>query len=109
MRSLKSAKKTKMADEGRVSVNSKQTVLRIHEKLKKEVHQIADKKSWTAKQKDEFEKKLLEVGQLSDFYHFPCSSQCIGNMHPSTFIILKCTVALIALLVCVCLSFTKIL
>lgn len=97
-----------MADEGKVSVNSKQTVLRIHEKLKKEVHQIAEKKSWTAKQKDEFEKKLLEVGQLSDFYDFSCSSLCMG-MHPSTFIIFKCTVALIALLVCVCLSFTKIL
>lgn len=62
MRNAKSAKKTKMADEGRVSVNSKQTVLRIHEKLKKEVHQIAEKKSWTAEQKNEFEKKLLEVG-----------------------------------------------
>lgn len=65
-----------MADEGRVSVNSKQTVLRIHEKLKKEVHQIAEKKSWTAKQKDEFEKNLLEVGQLSDF---PCILEC-GNL-----------------------------
>ena len=61
----KKREKTKMADEGRVSVNSKQTVLRIHEKLKKEVHQIAEKKSWTAKQKDEFEKRLLEVGQFS--------------------------------------------
>lgn len=56
-----------MADEERVSVNSKQTVLVIHEKLKKEVHQIAEKKSWTVKQKDDFEKKLLEVGQL-DFH-----------------------------------------
>lgn len=63
MRSLKKREKTKMADEGRVSVNSKQTVLVIHEKLKKEVHQIAEKKSWTVKQKDEFEKKLLEVGR----------------------------------------------
>ena len=62
MRSLKKREKTKMADEGRVSVNSKQTVLVIHEKLKKEVHQIAEKKSWTVKQKDDFEKKLLEVG-----------------------------------------------
>ena len=60
----KKREKTKMADEGRVSVNSKQTVLVIHEKLKKEVHQIAEKKSWTIKQKDDFEKKLLEVGQL---------------------------------------------
>lgn len=51
-----------MADEGRVSVNSKQTVLRIHEKLKKEVHEIAKMKCWTAGQKEEFAKKLLEVG-----------------------------------------------
>ena len=64
MRSLKKREKTKMADEGRVSVNTKQTVLIIHEKLKKEVHQIAEKKSWTVKQKDEFEKKLLEVRRV---------------------------------------------
>ncbi|CAH3128220.1 unnamed protein product [Pocillopora meandrina] len=61
MRSLKSAKKTKMADDGRVSVNSKQTVLRIHDKIKKEVHEIASKKSWNAQQKEEFERKLLEL------------------------------------------------
>ena len=58
-----------MADDGRVSVNSKQTVLRIHDKIKKEVHEIAIKKSWNAQQKEEFERKLLEVGGLSDF---PC-------------------------------------
>ena len=50
-----------MADEGRVCVDSKQSVLRIHEKLKKEVHGIAEKKSWSTKQKEEFEKNLLEV------------------------------------------------
>ncbi|RMX39855.1 hypothetical protein pdam_00013468 [Pocillopora damicornis] len=61
MRSLKSAKKTKMADDGRVSVNSKQTVLRIHDKIKKEVHEIASKKSWNSQQKEEFERKLLEL------------------------------------------------
>jgi len=63
----KKREKTKMAAEGRVSVNSKQTVLIIHEKLKKEVHQIAERKSWTVKQKDEFEKKLLEVGRSLSF------------------------------------------
>lgn len=67
MLSLKSAKKTKMADDGRVSLNSKQTVLRIHDKIKKEVHEIASKKSWNAQQKEEFERKLLEVGGFSDF------------------------------------------
>lgn len=73
----KKREKTKMADEGRVSVNSKQTVLRIHEKLKKEVHQIAEKKSWTVKQKDEFEKKLLEVGRSLDF---PCRRELIRSI-----------------------------
>lgn len=72
MRSQKKREETKMADEGRVSVNNKQTVLAIHEKLKKEVHQIAEKKSWTVKQKDEFEKKLLEVRRSLDF---PCRRQ----------------------------------
>lgn len=66
-----------MADEGRVSVNSKQTVLVIHEKLKKEVHQIAEKKSWTVKQKDEFEKKLLEVGRS---LYFPNRRELINFM-----------------------------
>ena len=56
-----------MADDERVPVNSKQTVLRIHEKIKKEVHEIASKKSWTTQQKENFEKKLLEVGGFSDF------------------------------------------
>ena len=56
-----------MADDERVPVNSKQIVLRIHEKIKKEVHEIASKKSWTAQQKENFEKKLLEVGGFSDF------------------------------------------
>ena len=51
-----------MADEGKVCVESKQIVLRIHEKLKNEIHEIAEKKSCTAEQKEEFEKKLLEVG-----------------------------------------------
>lgn len=56
-----------MADEGRVCVQNKQTVLRIHEKLQKEIHKIAEKKSWTAEQRDEFEKNLLEVGRSLDF------------------------------------------
>lgn len=64
---FKKREKTKMADEGRVCVESKQTVLRIHEKLKKEIHEIAEKKSWTAEQKEEFEKKLLEVRRSLDF------------------------------------------
>ena len=58
---FKKREKTKMADEGRVCVDSKQSVLRIHEKLKKAVHGIAEKKSWSTKQKEEFEKNLLEV------------------------------------------------
>lgn len=52
-----------MADDGRVCVDSKQSVLKIHEKLRKEVHEIAEKKSWSAEQKEEFEKKILEVGR----------------------------------------------
>lgn len=52
-----------MADEEKVCVESKQIVLRIHEKLKNEIHEIAEKKSYTAEQKEEFEKKLLEVGR----------------------------------------------
>ena len=63
----KKREKTKMADEGRVCVQNKQTVLRIHEKLQKEIHKIAEKKSWTAEQRDEFEKNLLEVGRSLDF------------------------------------------
>ena len=52
-----------MADDGRVCVDSKQSVLKIHEKLRKEVHKIAEKKSWSAEQKEEFKKKILEVGR----------------------------------------------
>lgn len=64
MRNWKSAKKkTKMADDGRVCVDSKQSVLKIHEKLRKEVHKIAEKKSWSAEQKEEFEEKILGVGR----------------------------------------------
>ncbi|CAH3043798.1 unnamed protein product [Porites evermanni] len=50
-----------MADDGRICVDSKQSVLKIHEKLRKEVHKIAEKKSWSAEQKEEFEKKILEL------------------------------------------------
>lgn len=59
----KREKKTKMADDGRVCVDSKQSVLKIHEKLRKEVHKIAEKKSWSAEQKEEFEEKILGVGR----------------------------------------------
>ena len=60
-----------MADERKVCVESKQIVLRIHEKLKNEIHEIAEKKSYTTEQKEEFEKKLLEVGRFarSQFYN----------------------------------------
>ena len=96
----KKREKTKMADEGRVSVNSKQTVLVIHEKLKKEVHEIAEKKSWTVKQKAEFEKKLLEVGRLLDF---PCRRELINLMrfaeqYIRLYIVLNSTLTLIGFL-----------
>ena len=55
-----------MAEDGRISVESKQIVLNVHEKLRKEIREIAVKKSWSEEQKKAFEEKLCEVGRLSD-------------------------------------------
>lgn len=55
-----------MAEDGRICVESKQIVLNVHEKLRKEIHEIAVRKSWSEEQKIEFEEKLCEVGRLSD-------------------------------------------
>ncbi|XP_068682331.1 kinetochore-associated protein NSL1 homolog [Montipora foliosa] len=54
-----------MADDRRVSVENKNIVHSVHEKLRKEIHEIAERKSWSAKQKEEFEKKLCELYQHS--------------------------------------------
>lgn len=55
-----------MAEDGRISVESKQIVLNVHEKLRKEIREIAVRKSWSEEQKKEFEEKLCEVGRSSD-------------------------------------------
>lgn len=55
-----------MAEDGRISVESKQIVLNVHEKLRKEIREIAVRKSWSEEQKKEFAEKLCEVGRLSD-------------------------------------------
>lgn len=55
-----------MAEDGRICVESKQMVVNVHEKLRKEIHEIAAKKSWSEEQKKEFEEKLCEVGRLYD-------------------------------------------
>ncbi|XP_068729286.1 uncharacterized protein [Montipora capricornis] len=54
-----------MADDRKVSVENKNIVHSVHEKLRKEIHEIAERKSWSAKQKEEFEKKLCELYQHS--------------------------------------------
>lgn len=65
---FKKREKTKMAD-GKIVVESKQIVLRIHERLKKEIHKMVETKSWSAEQKREFEKKLLEVSFIPYDHH----------------------------------------
>ena len=64
---FKKREKTKMAD-GKIVAESKQMVLRIHERLKKEIHKMVEKKSWSTEQKREFEKKLLEVSLPYDHH-----------------------------------------
>lgn len=50
-----------MAEDGRISVESKQIVLNVHEKLRKEIREIAVRKSWSEEQKKKFEEKLCEL------------------------------------------------
>lgn len=51
-----------MADDSKIWVEKKQVVLKIHQKLKKEISNIANTKSWDNEKKESFEKSLLEVG-----------------------------------------------
>ncbi|XP_031560972.1 uncharacterized protein LOC116296980, partial [Actinia tenebrosa] len=53
--------KFKMADESKIWVEKQQTVLKIHQKLKKEISNIANAKSWDNEKKKDFEKSLFEL------------------------------------------------
>jgi ABC-type lipoprotein release transport system permease subunit len=50
-----------MADESKIWVENQQVVLKIHEKLKQEISDIAKVKAWDDEKKEKFEKSLLEV------------------------------------------------
>lgn len=50
-----------MVDDRRVFVENKNIVYSVYEKFRKEIYEIVERKFWSVKQKEEFEKKFFEV------------------------------------------------